>query len=204
MRMAMLKHEETFKEQVHELHRLYQIQKILMKNIEIGKSNGRNQEKWNPKNGFSFNQLRNQQLNLQHKSSMQLDMEQPVEVKINESNGNGVLEIIDESDIQLTLGPTTYTRRKKPETSPHTSDSGRSFSSSSTGSSHINRTGFQTQKGNNRGRELLSGCELGLATQFGYHSGGKNTIDNEEQLGQQQEILNQPAWLFQILSLNMT
>lgn len=30
MRMAMLKHEETFRQQVYELHRLYKIQKMLM------------------------------------------------------------------------------------------------------------------------------------------------------------------------------
>ncbi|XLS44233.1 hypothetical protein HN51_001098, partial [Arachis hypogaea] len=35
MKMAMLKHEQTFREQVYELHRLYRIQKILMKNIEV-------------------------------------------------------------------------------------------------------------------------------------------------------------------------
>ncbi|KAL1537099.1 hypothetical protein AAHA92_29654 [Salvia divinorum] len=33
MKMAMLKHEETFREQVYELHRLYRIQKMLMKDI---------------------------------------------------------------------------------------------------------------------------------------------------------------------------
>ncbi|OIT39361.1 PREDICTED: uncharacterized protein LOC109238193 [Nicotiana attenuata] len=33
MKMAMVKHEETFREQVYELHRLYHIQKILMKTI---------------------------------------------------------------------------------------------------------------------------------------------------------------------------
>ncbi|KAL2551639.1 uncharacterized protein Fot_05258 [Forsythia ovata] len=33
MKMAMLKHEETFREQVFELHRLYRMQKILMKDI---------------------------------------------------------------------------------------------------------------------------------------------------------------------------
>ncbi|XP_062213367.1 uncharacterized protein LOC133914256 [Phragmites australis] len=30
MKMAMLKHEETFRQQVHELHRLYRVQKQLM------------------------------------------------------------------------------------------------------------------------------------------------------------------------------
>ncbi|KAI4387221.1 hypothetical protein MLD38_005068 [Melastoma candidum] len=31
MKLAMLKHEQTFKEQVYELHRLYRVQKTLMK-----------------------------------------------------------------------------------------------------------------------------------------------------------------------------
>ncbi|CAM8879314.1 unnamed protein product [Rhodiola kirilowii] len=33
MKMAMLKHEDIFKQQVYELHRLYRIQKMLMKKI---------------------------------------------------------------------------------------------------------------------------------------------------------------------------
>lgn len=33
MRMAMLKHEETFRQQVHELHRLYRIQRELMSDL---------------------------------------------------------------------------------------------------------------------------------------------------------------------------
>jgi len=35
MRMAMLKHEETFREQVSELHRLYRMQKVLMQSVQI-------------------------------------------------------------------------------------------------------------------------------------------------------------------------
>ncbi|KAL6599623.1 hypothetical protein ACP70R_045760 [Stipagrostis hirtigluma subsp. patula] len=33
MKMAMLKHEETFRQQVHELHRLYRVQKQLMSGL---------------------------------------------------------------------------------------------------------------------------------------------------------------------------
>ncbi|AQK62681.1 hypothetical protein ZEAMMB73_Zm00001d013216 [Zea mays] len=33
LKMAMLKHEETFRQQVHELHRLYRIQKLLMRDL---------------------------------------------------------------------------------------------------------------------------------------------------------------------------
>nr|CAD1841323.1 unnamed protein product [Ananas comosus var. bracteatus] len=34
LKMAMLKHEETFRQQVHELHRLYRVQKLLMREME--------------------------------------------------------------------------------------------------------------------------------------------------------------------------
>ncbi|CAM0876376.1 unnamed protein product [Alopecurus aequalis] len=33
LKMAMLKHEETFRQQVHDLHRLYRIQKLLMRDL---------------------------------------------------------------------------------------------------------------------------------------------------------------------------
>ncbi|GJM95344.1 hypothetical protein PR202_ga12066 [Eleusine coracana subsp. coracana] len=36
MKMAMLKHEETFRQQVHELHRLYRIQRQLMSDLGRG------------------------------------------------------------------------------------------------------------------------------------------------------------------------
>ncbi|XP_038681204.1 uncharacterized protein LOC119982011 isoform X2 [Tripterygium wilfordii] len=96
MRMAMLKHEETFKEQVYELHRLYRIQKLLMKSIASNRPpNGRNQPA--------------------------------------AEENYGDLEIIYETEIELTLGPSRYDRRKQSDT-PLMSDLGPSFSSSSIGS----------------------------------------------------------------------
>ncbi|XP_059457167.1 uncharacterized protein LOC132187032 [Corylus avellana] len=204
MRLAMLKHEETFKEQVYELHRLYRIQKMLMNNIESSRPNGRNQELWNLKNNPIFNQTNHH--HAQHKPQRKLDLERPAEEYIAESDGDGgVLEIIDESEIELTLGPSNYNRRKKPET-PLTSDSGPSFSSSSTGSSHINRTSSWTHQRIDTTREELTGYKVGLVKvpdmTSGCHSRSKNNIDVEEQL--RQERLNQPPWFFQVLSLNMT
>ncbi|KAK3221303.1 hypothetical protein Dsin_008328 [Dipteronia sinensis] len=194
MRMAMLKHEETFKEQVYELHRLYRIQKILMRNVDKSRSTNRH---------VNY---------MQHKPSMKLDLEQQQQPTAEYSNGNynGMLEnIIDESEIELTLGPTSYSssRRKKPA-SPPTSDSGPCFSSSnnnSTGSSHIiNRQHNRSSAS----RRVLRGCELGLDdTPFGFQSGSKNTrIDNnnEEEELIRQERLTQSPWLLQVLSLNMT
>ncbi|GJM96713.1 hypothetical protein PR202_ga13575 [Eleusine coracana subsp. coracana] len=42
LKMAMLKHEETFRQQVHELHRLYRIQKLLMRDLNREFKNQRN------------------------------------------------------------------------------------------------------------------------------------------------------------------
>jgi hypothetical protein len=184
--------------QVYELHRLYQIQKMLMKNIESSRPNGGSQEPWNLKT--------NHHRDAQHKPQRKLDLERPAEEYIAESDGDRVLEIIDESEIELTLGPSSYNRRKKPET-PLTSDSGPSFSSSSTGSSHINRTNSWTHQRIDTTREELNGYKVGLVKvpdmTSGCHSRSKNNIDHvEEQL--RQERLNQPPWFFQVLSLNMT
>ncbi|XP_021274019.1 uncharacterized protein LOC110409107 [Herrania umbratica] len=195
MRMAMLKHEETFKEQVYELHRLYRIQKTLMKSIENGRHNG----------GFL---QKDHNGNMHQNSRMRLDLERPAEeYNIAEADhGNRMLEVIDESEIELTLGPTRYLPRKKHGTPP-TSDSGPSFSSSSTESSHMNRTSSMTKRKTSTTTEELSGRDqLGLFQvtdmTLGYPSGSKNNIDLEEQL--RQERLKQPPWLFQVLSMNMT
>nr|ACU13707.1 unknown [Glycine max] len=195
MRMAMLKHEETFKEQVYELHRLYRIQKILMQNMEARRGIEASEEEWHFKNGIGLTHK-----GAQEKPQIKFDLESPAEEHIAESE-DGVLEVIDETEIELTLGPSSYNRRKKVET-PLTSDSGHSLSSSSSGSSHVNKTrclGSHT-------REESSGSIIRLVqvpgSTPGYQSGIRNSFDIEEQL--RQERLKQSPWLFQVLNLNMT
>lgn len=160
MKMAILKHEQTFKEQVYELHRLYRIQKVLMKNME----------------GSGYNR--------QNEPQMNLDLEdQPAEEYI-----------VDESEIELTLGPTSYFQKKKIER-PLPSDSGPSLSSCSTsGSIHMKRT-----------REELSPCEWGLVhvpssnSNLSFLCGRMKNVDVKEQL--RQERLKQPPWIYHVLSL---
>ncbi|KAF8406224.1 hypothetical protein HHK36_008309 [Tetracentron sinense] len=201
MKMAMIKHEETFKEQVYELHRLYRIQKMLMNNMKRNGSNGCNSERWNLDNEISLNQV-NCTYREQQKPRRKLDLERPAEEYI--ADGDGVLEIEDESGIELTLGPSSYNRRKKDET-PLTSYSGQSFSSSSPESSHVKRrsTGSHTRTD---AREQLTDHEWGSIQLPDVHpsfqSRRKATFDVEEQL--RQDKLKQPPWLFHVLSLNMT
>lgn len=192
MRMAILKHEETFKEQVYELHRLYRIQKIMMRNIASSK------------NGRGLNQTKTFG-SIHQKSIVKLDLERPGEEYVAESNGDREVELIDENEIELTLGPTKYNRRKKPET-PLTSDSGPSFSSSSSGSSHINRTGYLNHQMAVKGREALNGQSLGIVQvsdmTLGYQSGSKNSFLVQDKF--RQGRLKQPPWFSQVLSLNTT
>lgn len=116
MKMAMLKHEETFRHQVGELHRLYRIQKKLMNNV-------------NPEN------LKKHAANPNHYP----DPAKPVR----EFNSR-VSDIGD--DLELTLGTRSYNHKKIKSASPDhhppnelPCDSGTTFSnSSSTGSSHMN------------------------------------------------------------------
>ncbi|GAB2235152.1 hypothetical protein Droror1_Dr00027645 [Drosera rotundifolia] len=46
MRTVMLKHEEIFGQQVYELHRLYEVQKILKSSYKAANSIRQNQERW--------------------------------------------------------------------------------------------------------------------------------------------------------------
>lgn len=172
-----------------------------MKNIDKSRTKGKNrQERWNLKNEMSYNQFYQSQNKV-------VDLEQPAEdynINIGGSNvDNEVLEIIDESELELTLGPTSYKIRRKSKKIP-TSDSGPS-SSSSTGSSHINRTStfpsqYQIRNHMISDLELSTSCQLGLLQipdeRSGYRKAIKNTIEIEDGL-------KQPPWFLQALSFNM-
>ncbi|KAF8404910.1 hypothetical protein HHK36_009805 [Tetracentron sinense] len=175
IKMAMLKHEEIFKEQVYELHRLYQIQKMLMDTMIRSGHNGCSRVRRNLENEINLREV-NCSYREQQKPRRKIDLEQPAEGYV--ADGDGVLEIEDESCIELTLGPSSYNQRKKDET-PLNSDSGLSFSSSSAESSHVRGTSTGTHK--RTGREQLTGHEWGLTQlldmNLSFQSGRKTTFD---------------------------
>ncbi|KGN48594.1 uncharacterized protein LOC101207586 [Cucumis sativus] len=178
MRMAMLKHEETFKQQVQELHRLYRTQKTLMKNVE----KSRETESWDKRNEICFRQIYEQDAKNYYRSTRttKLDMEQPAEDEP-ETNNNGARQIINETELELTLGPSSY----------NTSDSGTTtYSSSSTGSSHDRRCTDTKQV---KGQEMAA---LGVTENSSGCQNGNNRGEKK--------MLDYPPWLFQVVSLNMT
>ncbi|PKA65941.1 hypothetical protein AXF42_Ash010350 [Apostasia shenzhenica] len=115
MKRAMLEQEDTFRQQVHELHRLYRVQKHLMKEIKMNKI----KKQWVQKNLENkavcsrIDKTRPQRL---------LDLELPAEAYME-----------DERElIELTLATGSSCRRKtETYSNNNTSDSAGSFSSSS-------------------------------------------------------------------------
>ncbi|KAL2348326.1 hypothetical protein Fmac_002326 [Flemingia macrophylla] len=190
MRMTMLKHQDTFKEQVYELHRLHNIQKILMKNMEAGSGFEVNQQGWNLENVISLTR------NGYHKQKipeLKLDLERPATDDIAESDSGQVLEIINENEIELTLGPSSYNRKKveKSLTSAH-------CLSSSIASNLINKTRLKTPHSSHSTIEEFSGAIIGLLQ--GPHSiaGCQNGIRSSYDIVEQsrQDSSQQRPWFF--------
>lgn len=212
MKMAMLKHEEMFREQVYELHRLYRVQKLLMNNISRNKENEMKtyQDRWIKSNDENISLYYNNSHHIHHQQPMQkLDLEQPAQENNADRDCNGGLEIEDdECDIELTLGPSSFYPTRKAKT-PLTSDSGLSLSSSSTGSTSARRR--DNSDGLRRITDKITKKEL-TAHNWGlvevptsspsFMNGRKIGSNDSEQL--RQDRLQQPPWLFQVLSMNIT
>ncbi|CAI9752896.1 unnamed protein product [Fraxinus pennsylvanica] len=191
MKMAMLKHEEIFREQVRELHRLYQIQKMLMRDTA---KNRRNMQDYL----IHSNKL-NDDEDIRTKAMKCPDLEQPAGEFIAESDDSRVLEIEDYNDLELTIGlKSYYTRGKATETSPESGSWPSINSSSSTGSNHVKRTRKYARE------ESLNQQKWGLGipvSNLNFLGGRENSSEVEEHL--RKDRLNAPPWFFQVLSLNM-
>ncbi|XP_020598915.1 uncharacterized protein LOC110038412 isoform X1 [Phalaenopsis equestris] len=111
MKRAILEQEETFRQQVHELHRLYRVQKQLMKEMKM---NRLKKDQWNPT------------------PRLILDLELPAEDYIQYS---------DEREIELTLAVGSSRRKQREDQKSNTSDSAGSFSSSSVESGSLKLLG---------------------------------------------------------------
>ncbi|XP_030532148.1 uncharacterized protein LOC115742165 [Rhodamnia argentea] len=195
MKLAMLKHEETFREQVYELHRLYRIQKALMKNSKSRSCSihgeGLNLEKSNYINSHNSNPLPSSKMsvNFERLAGIYNNAEPEGLVRAN-------LEILDESEIELTLGPASFkNRRSKKTDAALTSDSSPTFSSSSSRSSSHNGSQSGTH-------QLSPPVQMPYANKASENRGKGGTSDGVEEGLIRKRVLKQPPWLFQVLSLN--
>ncbi|CAL1380838.1 unnamed protein product [Linum trigynum] len=215
MRLGMLKHEETFRQQVYELHRLYRIQKLMMRssgkpiktmphNHHIPSNN--HQEFWKTSsriNGFSFNSRNNiisaPPSNQRHrdKLAMELDLERQAE-EFAESNGcrggdhvekqkNGTV-IMEECEIELTLGPASFCpRRKKPCREEATLTSESVGGSLSSSSTESSQINRMSNKGS-RVDDPENGMMMKKQSPVGISSNSNvDNINNEQWRRQQQD-----------------
>ncbi|XP_010939122.1 uncharacterized protein [Elaeis guineensis] len=199
MKMAMLKQEETFKHQVHELHRLYQLQKLLMKdmkNAELKRQQTSTQnrpglERRNVKNERGPNQsCYSSNYFGQRKPHQTLDLGLQAVEYTGRDDGDVMLEVEEESDLELTLAiGSNRSRRKKEETS-FTSDSGACFSSSSSESAVVKLKGQEWG--------LLHMTDISMR----FPDDTKSCFNVEGSM--RQDGLKQAPWLFQCLSLDLT
>lgn len=192
--MAILKHEETFREQVYELHRLYQTQKLLMKNMS------------------STNQQPPQQV-VKDQVKLHLDSNkktstprQCIDLEIRPSNDEeDIAESASEDDaheLELTLGLSIYHDRRRRKTANFDSSSPSFSSSNSTGSASSQIKHTTTNLARN-----IQGHKWGLEEnnfQLGGRTSQSNQNVDQEQYRSQDSLSNNPPWLFHVLSLNMT
>ncbi|XP_008807402.2 uncharacterized protein LOC103719786 [Phoenix dactylifera] len=197
MKTAMLKQEKTFRHQVHELHRLYRVQKLLMrdmKNVELKRQQAFTQnrpglERRNVENERGTNQSCYGSYICQWKPYQTLDLGLPAVECIGRDDGDVMLEVEEESDLELTLAiGSSRSRRKKEETS-FTSDSGACFSSSSSESAVV--------KLNRQEWGLFHVPDISMR----FPDETKSCFNVEGRM--REDRLKQPPWLFQCLSLDM-
>ena len=178
-----------------------------MKDMEKSRGNELSQREWSFKTSLGLTQNADHYKGQRNKPQFKFDLEQPAEEHITESDDDDrVLKIVDETEIELTLGPSSYYNSVKKVETPRTTDSGHSLSSSSTGSSHMNKTSSRIHHFSEATREELSGGILHLVQVQDSKSicqrGIRNSFDVEEQ--SRQDRLKRSPWLFHALSLNMT
>ncbi|XP_031478597.1 uncharacterized protein LOC116249598 [Nymphaea colorata] len=190
LKSTMLKHEETFKEQICELHRLYRVQKLLMNDVKNNRSSSTTT--------FGIQRQPSSQATIhQAQGSLRMqkmiDLEHPAEEPAIECMEDAAVgcEIEHETDIELTLS-TGCNKKKKKKDQPSYCNASAPFPSASIKSDagHVPVTGS-----NLRLWERLTGPSW-----ESFQDEQKRTY-NDEELSRQK---GQPLWLFPVLSLNVT
>ncbi|XP_042393289.1 uncharacterized protein LOC121984431 [Zingiber officinale] len=171
MKIAMLKQEEIFRYQVHELHRLYNIQKLLMREMKKADmkrqrykpTDGERDEKGTDSKCDDYCDWRQQPRHL-------LDLALSAEKYIERHKGEVMLTMKESNDLELKLATGSNKTPSKKNDTRFTSDSGSSFSSSS------NDSEFKKQLFTRLRNERKGGCDI--------------------QKQMRKEEIKQPHWLF--------
>ncbi|ERN03635.1 hypothetical protein AMTRI_Chr12g235290 [Amborella trichopoda] len=204
LKKAMLKHEEIFKEQVSELHRLYRVQKLLMDDLRsksfqhqpstdtsafilsgVSSTKTHGQCFWRTKfeNDQNLNTT-NHHSNDVHTLQRKFDLESPAD----EDMGEALLRIESENDIELTLS--IGFRKEKKEVHNRLPSSAKDRSSNM----------MDGRQGNNFGEKLMDHhlWGAGLRHEMGETCKSERKAFNPEERHRQDVIKQHPPWLFQV------
>ncbi|XP_052149314.1 uncharacterized protein LOC127767880 [Oryza glaberrima] len=177
MKMAMLRQEETFKQQVQELHRLYRVQKLLM---DAGSAITMQSISCIPEDDY-------------HAEENEAGSSRPWHTFPGSDNDKpqAHTSVLEESELDLTLaiGRTTTTKKEAPSSSV---DSRTSNSSSSTESGSTNCRAVMPHRPS----------RLGSSSAVKVVAGGPGVGTTQQHLDlEQQDALKQPPWLHRCLNL---
>ncbi|CAD5194761.1 uncharacterized protein LOC135613620 [Musa acuminata AAA Group] len=182
MKMMMLKHEETFRQQVHELHRLYRVQKLLMRGINTEQRLGgcTQLHLGDGSSTAADSCLPSTSRRRRRRRCRVLNLELPADEYIERGEADATVEVEQEDDIELALTIGSGWRNWE-----ETYDSGASFSSSSTGSGELKTSGH--------------GWELRQVEDVSFSYGNGFELE-----ALRASRLKQPPWHLQCSSLRMT
>uniref|UniRef100_A0A0D3HP79 Uncharacterized protein n=2 Tax=Oryza barthii TaxID=65489 RepID=A0A0D3HP79_9ORYZ len=191
MRMAILRQEQTFRQQVHELHRLYHVQKQLMKQMQIAKLNQAQAIAANAETKPKF-EITFAENSTNHHHHHQFYSFQSSKIMSPPAAAAADQEEEEECDLELTLATGSGgggDGKGKKEVRSSNSDSGTAASSTSTES--------ELAQFKNHHHQQLD-CAAAPAARFQGESKKRVVVvvDNEMSL-------LQPPWLNQCLSLRM-
>ncbi|KAG9440258.1 hypothetical protein H6P81_020423 [Aristolochia fimbriata] len=192
VKSVILKHEKTFKEQVYELHRLYQTQKLLMKKVKRTSSLDYKSERGNLASETSVHHLFNCP-NAQKWPCRTIDLERPADEYVDDEGKDLPLHTEQDTEIELTLG-WVFNQRKSASPTSDCSSSVNSSTVDKKSSRSILRIG---SKEDIRGHDCRVSGVPDMNISF---SSEKDPFMVEGQMRKEK----QPPWHVHVLSLNMT
>ncbi|XP_040378739.1 uncharacterized protein LOC102707568 [Oryza brachyantha] len=176
MKMAMLKQEETFKQQVQELHRLYRVQKLMM--TTAGSATAMPAAiRCTPED--------------EHHAEEENEAGSSQAYAASERQAAAAATaVVDESELELTLAIGTTTTKKE---APSSSVDSRTSNSSSSTESGSPQFGATTMAPHRPSRLRSSSSSVKVV--------GAGTTTTQQRLDMEQDALKHPPWLHQCLNL---
>uniref|UniRef100_J3LQ32 Uncharacterized protein n=1 Tax=Oryza brachyantha TaxID=4533 RepID=J3LQ32_ORYBR len=179
MKMAMLKQEETFKQQVQELHRLYRVQKLMM--TTAGSATAM---------PAAIRCTPEDEHHAEEENEAGSSQAYAAYAASERQAAAAATAVVDESELELTLAIGTTTTKKE---APSSSVDSRTSNSSSSTESGSPQFGATTMAPHRPSRLRSSSSSVKVV--------GAGTTTTQQRLDMEQDALKHPPWLHQCLNL---